>query len=459
MTDPSPPEPSTSEPWTARDPDPTTPDTSASVAHEAQAPSVAARQASNGGRVALVIVLLLVAVIGGAALFGAGVMLGGQGARTPGTPDDREALFAPFWDAFDAITGRFVGRTDEKMLVEGAIKGMFEAIGDPFSGYLTSDEYKASISGINGSFEGIGAVMQTEDSAGITCAEAGPDCHIVVIRTLRDSPATAAGLRADDRVLAIDEVPVDGQTIGQTIDRVRGPRGTTVRLSVVRGTAAPFELAIVRDTIQTEVVTSERLADGTVGYIRLDGFSSSAADDFHSQLKALVDAGVKGIVFDLRGDPGGFVDAAERIASEFVASGPIFWESFADGTEIAHEAIPGGVATDPGIAVVLLVDRGSASASEIVAGALQDTGRARLVGETTFGKGTIQQWQTLTDDTGGFRLSVARWLTPHKRWIHEQGLTPDVPVSAPAGADSDVVLDRALELLAAPTSAIAGPLA
>ena len=105
------------------------------------------------------------------------------------------------------------------------------------------------------------------------------------------------------------------------------------------------------------------------------------------------------------------------------------------------------------------MDRGSASASEIVAGALQDSGRAKLVGETTFGKGTIQQWQTLTDDTGGFRLSVARWLTPHKRWIHGQGLTPDVPVSVPAGADTDVVLDRALELLAAPTSAVAGPLA
>ena len=301
--------------------------------------------------------------------------------------------------------------------------------------------------------------MQTHDAAGVSCAEAGPDCHVVVVRTLRDSPATRAGLLADDRILAIDDVPVEGQTIGQTIDRIRGPRGTTVQLSVVRGAAAPFELAIVRDTIQTEVVTSKRLADGTVGYIRLDGFSSSAADDFHAQLKALVDAGVKGIVFDLRGDPGGFVDAAERIASEFVASGPIFWESFADGTEIAHEAIPGGVATDPHIAVVVLVDRGSASASEIVAGALQDSGRARLVGETTFGKGTIQQWQTLTDDTGGFRLSVARWLTPHKRWIHGQGLTPDVPVSVPDGADSDVVLDRALELLAAPTSAIERPLA
>ena len=268
-----------------------------------------------------------------------------------GTPDDREALFAPFWDAFEAITGTFVGETDEKTLVEGAIKGMFEAIGDPFSSYLTSEEYRTSLSGISGSFEGIGAVMMTRDEAGEEgCASAGPTCHIVVVRTLRDAPATRAGLRADDRILAVDDVPVDGQTLGETIDRVRGPRGTTVRLSVSRGAAEPFELAIVRDVIQTEVVTSQLLADGTVGYIRLDGFSSSAADDFRDQLKALVDDGVTGIVFDLRGDPGGFVDAAERIASEFIASGPIFWEAFADGSETAHEAIPGGVATDPGIA-------------------------------------------------------------------------------------------------------------
>jgi carboxyl-terminal processing protease len=420
---------------------------------EPNPPPAAAGRQTTGGRLAVLVVLALVAVIGGAALFGAGFLLGDQRARTAGTPGDREALFAPFWDAFDAITGRFVGEPDDKALVEGAIKGMFEAIGDPFSRYLTSDEYKSSLSGITGSFEGIGAVMMTRDDAGVEgCEEAGPTCHVVVVRTLRDAPATRAGLRADDRILAVDDVPVDGQTILETIDHVRGARGTTVRLSVLRGERETLELAIVRDTIQAEVVSSRLLGGGSVGYIRLDGFSSSAANDFRDQLKALVDEGVTGIIFDLRGDPGGFVDAAERIASEFVASGPIFWEAFADGTETAHEAIPGGVATDPNIDIVVLVDGGSASASEIVAGALQDSHRARLVGEQTFGKGTIQQWQTLTDDTGGFRLSVARWLTPDKRSVDGQGLTPDVPVTVPSDAGSDVVLDRALELLGVPTS-------
>jgi carboxyl-terminal processing protease len=451
MTEPSTPRPSPTEDAGDGDQAPARP-----LETPAEDPAAdAARRVKRGGgrRAAAVLSLLLVAVLGGATLFAAGFLLGGQVAGTPGTPAGREALFAPFWDAFDAITGRFVGETDQKVLVEGAIRGMFEAIGDPFSGYLSSDEYKASISGINGSFEGIGAVMMTRADAGEDgCTRVGPTCHVVVVRTLRDGPATRAGLLAEDRVVAVDDVPLDGLTIGETINRVRGPRGSTVRLSIVRAAAEPFELAIVREIIQTEVVTSERLADGRVGYIRLDGFSSSAAGDFHDQLKTLVDAGVSSIVFDLRGDAGGFVDAAEKIASEFVASGPIFWEAFADGTEIAHEAIPGGVATDPALQVVVLVDGGTASASEIVAAALQDSGRARLVGAQTFGKGTIQQWQTLTDDTGGFRLSVAKWLTPDKRWIHERGLTPDVLVTEPAGADPDVVLERALELLGAPAS-------
>jgi len=403
------------------------------------------------GRSGAIAALILVAVLGGTILFGAGFLLGGQVARTPGTPSDREAIFAPFWDAFDAITGRFVGQTDPKALVEGAIRGMFEAIGDPYSAYLSSDEYRASISSIDGTFDGIGAVMMTRDDGGQDgCALVGPTCHVVVVRTLSEAPAARAGLLADDRVVAVDDVPVDGETIDQTIGRVRGPRGSTVHLSIRRGASQALELAIVRDTIRSEVVSSEHLAKGTIGYIRLQGFSSSAAGDFHDRLKSLLDAGVKGIVIDLRGDPGGFVDAAERIASEFIASGPIFWESFSDGQEVPHQAIPGGLATDPSIPVVVLVDGGSASASEIVAGALQATGRARLVGAQTFGKGTIQQWQTLTDDAGGFRLSVARWLTPDKRWINGQGLTPDVPVTTPTDASSDVVLDRALELLAAP---------
>lgn len=438
------------------DTDPTEPGLRAAPESSRATPH-ALEPARRRGRGPVFVALALVAVLGGSALFGAGFLLGRQEARTPGTSADRQQLFEPFWDAYDAITGQYVGGADGKKLVEGAIKGMFDAIGDPFSQYLDSEAYRNSISGISGQFEGIGAVMTTRDGKGEEgCQKVGPDCHIVVVRTIRGSPAERAGLQKDDEVVAVDGASTSGRTLAETVDLVRGPRGTTVRLTIVRGAGERFELAIVRAVIQVEAVSSEVIAGGTVGYIRLDGFSSSAAGDFREHLKGLVDQGLERIVFDLRGDPGGFVDAAEQIASEFIAGGPVFWEEFADGTQKVHEAVGGGVAIDPRIKVVVLIDGGSASASEIVAGALQDTGRAQLVGQTSYGKGTIQQWQTLTNDTGGFRLSVAKWLTPDKRWIHGQGLIPDVPVVVPEGATTDVVLEKAIELLTGPAAWRAG---
>ena len=202
--------------------------------------------------------------------------------------------------------------------------------------------------------------------------------------------------------------------------------------------------------LEKEVVT-RTLADGTVAYVRLTGFSENGASEVRKALEADIAAGRRKVILDLRGNPGGFVTAARTVASQFIAEGPIFWQEDARGTQIPTNAEPGGVAVDAAIKVVVLIDRGSASAAEIVAGALQDTGRATLVGDNSFGKGTVQEWQPLPDDTGGFRLTVAKWLTPNRRWIHETGLTPDVPVdpSAPATADEDPVITKALEVLGA----------
>src|SRR3990172_1802912 len=237
-----------------------------------------------------------------------------------------EPALEPFWDAYDAITGQYVGGADGKKLVEGAIKGMFDAIGDPFSQYLDSEAYRDSISGLSGQFEGIGAVMTTRDGKGEEgCEKVGPDCHIVVVRTIRESPAKKAGLQENDEVVAVDGASLTGKTLAETVGLVRGPRGTTVRLTIVRGAGEPFELAIVREIIHVEAVSSEVIAEGTVGYIRLDGFSSSAAGDFHEHLKGLGGQGLGGLVFDLRGDPGGFVDPAGQIDRELIARGPGLW--------------------------------------------------------------------------------------------------------------------------------------
>jgi carboxyl-terminal processing protease len=164
-------------------------------------------------------------------------------------------------------------------------------------------------------------------------------------------------------------------------------------------------------------------------------------------------------MLDLRGNPGGYVTAARKIASQFIASGPVFWEQDAKGTQVAANALGDGVATDPDLRVVVLIDGGSASASEIVAGALQDTGRAQLIGQQSYGKGTVQQWQELGGEGGAFKLTIARWLTPDKRWIHGVGLTPDVVVTLPdpVRAGGDPTLDKALEVLAGPAALVDVP--
>jgi carboxyl-terminal processing protease len=190
-----------------------------------------------------------------------------------------------------------------------------------------------------------------------------------------------------------------------------------------------------------------------VGYIRLSGFSDNSARALDKVAADDVKAGRTKLILDLRGNPGGFVTAAREVASQFIADGTIFWQEDAEGNLTETVAQPGGAATDPTVQLVVLVDGGSASASEIVAGALQDRGRAKLVGTKTFGKGTIQQWTQLESDSGGFRLTVAKWLTPDKTWVHGKGIIPDVVVdTAPTKPGDDPILDAALrELGAAPT--------
>ena len=412
---------------------------------------VGQRVEARPGRAPVYVAAFLIAVLSGAALFVSGYTLGQRQDWSAGTASSLQERFQPFWDAYGKITHDFVHPYDEKKLVEGAIDGMFKSLGDPYSSYMSSDDYKRTLSALSGQFEGIGAEMATRDTVTKRrCETIGGTCALVVVRPLRDSPATRAGLRKDDRVLAVNGVTVTGKTLDDTVKLVRGPRGTSVTLTIDRGPAARFDVTIERDIITTEDVRSEVLAGGRVGYIKIESFSSASADDFKTQLRELVaDRKIRHVVLDLRDDPGGFVDAAQAIASEFIGEGPIYWQEDAQGSKVAKNALPGGVATDPSIEVVAIVNEASASATEIVAGALQDTGRARLVGVKTFGKGTIQTWETLEPDSGGFRLSVAKWLTPKQRWIHGTGLEPDVVIKAPETVNEgeDPVRDRAVEVL------------
>jgi carboxyl-terminal processing protease len=394
-----------------------------------------------------------IALLSGSALFLSGYSMGRQSAVEPGTPGDEGMAFQPFWDTYHTIEDRYAGGpVDREAVVQGAIRGMIDSLEDPYSSYLTSDQYRSSLQGISGQFEGIGAEIATQASDGSQgCATLGPTCRLVIIAPIGGSPAEKAGLLPGDLVLATDGVPLDGLTVDAARERMRGPKDTSVELSIQRGAASPFELTVVRDIIQEREVESRELVEGRIGYIRLEGFSDRAAQDLAETVRGHVATGRTKLILDLRGNPGGYVTAARSIASQFIASGPIFWEQDAKGNQTAVEAIAGGAATDPSIRLVVLIDRGSASASEIVAAALQDTGRALLVGQTSFGKGTVQQWQELAGEGGAFRLTVAKWLSPDKRWIHNIGIEPDVTVQVPAtvGPGEDPVLAEALEVVGA----------
>jgi carboxyl-terminal processing protease len=404
----------------------------------------------------LAISIALVAVMAGSALFLSGYSMGRQTASEPGTPPAESEAFQPFWDTYQAISDRYAGgEVDRTKVVQGAIRGMIQALGDPYSAYLTSDEYRQSLLGISGQFEGIGAEIAGQAPDGSEgCSPLGSTCRLVVTKPIAGSPAEKAGVKVGDIVVSVDGAALDGLTVDGARDRIRGPKGSVVTLTLRRGGGAPIQLTITRDLVQTKEVESRVLAGGTVGYIGLSGFSDAAADDVVAALKDHLAADRTKLILDMRGNPGGYVTAARKIASQFIASGPVFWEQDAQGNQVATDALGDGVATGTGLQVVVLIDGGSASASEIVAGALQDTGRARLVGQQSFGKGTVQQWQQLSGHGGAFKLTIARWLTPDKRWINGKGLTPDAVVTLPTPlpAGSDPTLDRALELLAGPTA-------
>src|SRR5512147_1522475 len=241
----------------------------------------------------LPVAIAVVTVLAGSALFLSGYTMGRQAAAEPGTPVSAADAFQPFWDAYHTVTERYAGEpVDRNTLIQGAIRGMIAALGDPYSSYLTSEEYRKSLQGISGQFEGIGAEIATQAGDGTQgCTPLGPDCHLLVTAALADSPAERAGLKSGDLVLETDGSSLDGLTVDGARDRIRGPKGTVVTLTIKRGTGNPFDVRITREVVQEREVTSKILAGGAVGYVRLSGFSDTAAAQLTDALAAHVKAG------------------------------------------------------------------------------------------------------------------------------------------------------------------------
>jgi len=354
-----------------------------------------------------------------------------------GTPADLKSQFSTFWQAWDLVHQYYVDQpVDNIKLVQGAISGMMTALGDAHTGYYNPQQTIEWENYMQGAYDGIGAYVDTRGT------------YLTITKTMPGYPAEKAGLQTGDQIIAVDGVDVTGMAPDLVrITKVLGTAGTEVHLTIKRtGVDKPLEFTITRAHIVIPSVTSKML-DYNIAYIQISVFGDSTITDFHNQLSQLMAQNPSGIILDLRDNGGGLRDAGIAVASEFVDHGVIITEQSSDRTKTPYNAIPGGLATT--IPLVVLVNGNTASASEIVAGAIQDDGRGKLVGELTYGKGSVQSYIPLSDYSLVY-ITSAKWLTPSGRTIDKIGLTPDKVVQmtqADYDSGKDPQLDAAVQLL------------
>ncbi len=363
--------------------------------------------------------------------------------------------FAQFWTVWQKLESDYYDKTklDPKKMVNGAITGMVGSLGDPFTVFLPpvqNDNFKA---GLAGQFQGIGAELGMKDN------------QVIVIAPINGSPAQKAGIKAGDIIIAVDGKSIVNWTISQAVEKIRGPKGTPVTLTIGAKDKEPRDVKIVRDVITVKSVVAEikkakdlngvkldkNQGEANIAYITLSQFGDNTNDEWLAAINELSmkmnkDNNVKGVIFDLRNNPGGYLTDAVFIASEFLKEGDVVVMQEERGQRTSLKANRRGLLTED-IPVIVLINKGSASASEIVAGALRDHERARLVGDTSFGKGTIQQAEDLGGGAG-LHITIAKWLTPNGTWVHEKGLTPDVPVALNSKEpERDFQLEKAVQEL------------
>ncbi|MEM7113385.1 MAG: S41 family peptidase [Chloroflexota bacterium] len=347
------------------------------------------------------------------------------------TPAAAQETFEPFWETWDLVHRRFFDQevVDDQLLMEGAIEGMLAVLEDQNTRYLPPQDEAAAREQMSGEFQGIGAEIVLEE-----------DGAIVVVSPIDGSPAEAAGLQPGDILRKSDGVELTGMDASEAAQLVRGPAGTAVLLTIERD-GETFDVEIIRDVIKLASVRGEIIEDN-LAYIRLSRFAESTTEELEATLQELVAQNPAGIILDVRRNPGGLLQTSVDVADQFLPAGTVVVERFGDGRERVFEATDEGLAED--IPLVVLIDEGSASASEVLAGAVRDYDRGVLIGQTSFGKGTAQTWHPLSNG-GGVRITIARWLTPTDEWVHETGITPDFFIPLPELTEEGDFVDTQLE--------------
>lgn len=364
--------------------------------------------------------------------------------------------FSQFWTVWERLQANYYDKSklDTQKMLNGAISGMIQSLGDPFTLYLPPTQNDNFKQGLAGQFSGIGAELGTKDK------------DIIVISPLDGSPAQKAGIKAGDVIQKVDGESTAGWTLSEAVDKIRGPKGSSVTLTVLhQNDKNSTDVQITRDIITVKSVTGfvkkvkdidnidSKLKDNnqnSVAYVRLSQFGDSTNKEWLALINKLnsqrqKDKNFKGVILDLRNNPGGYLTDAVFIASEFLPQGQtVVLEEGADLERKSLNADRQGKFLD--VSVIILINKGSASASEIVAGALRDNGKAKLVGETSFGKGTIQQAEDFGNGAG-LHVTIAKWLTPNGTWVNGKGLDPDINVVFTAKDKTDVQLEKAIEEL------------
>lgn len=355
----------------------------------------------------------------------------------PSTPIDLRDLFKPFWKTWEIVHEQYVDQpVDDTLLMRGAIQGMLEALGDEHTSYIDPEMLRQANIQLDGEYEGIGVWVDITGE------------YLTIISPMPESPAEKAGLKPEDKIIAINGEDMTGLDGNVVLKKILGPAGSKVTLTILRKDETEgFDVTITRAKITVPSVAGEMLEDN-IAYIEIFSFGDTTGAELQTTLKDLLKNEPVGLVVDLRFNGGGLLTSAIDVASQFISEDIVMYEEYGDGSMKAEKTRKNGLARE--IPLVVLVNEGTASASEIVAGAIQDYGRGKLVGVQTYGKGSVQNWIELDDDQGAVRVTIARWLTPLQRQINGIGLTPDLIVELTeedAKNEKDPQLDQAIQLL------------